>query len=404
MPIGPLRVGIVGCGSAGPAAALFLARAGHVVEIFERAPVLGPAGTGFILQPTGQWVLRELGLGEAAESFGAQLGGLRTRTHHGRTILDLAYGALAQGAHGLGMHRATLLELFVGAFAGSGVELHLGAEIIDSRVRGNLRLLRTQQGEHGPYDLVIIANGARSQQRDWLGSRTRVGEYTWGALWTIVRDPERRFPHHLHQVVDGTHTMLGLLPSGSRYDDPSANPLVSVFWSVRRTQLEALRAEGPAQLAARIAELEPLAEALVAGVDSMDAWSFADYVDVVMKRWHAPGLVVLGDAAHAMSPQLGQGVNLALWDAWVLAQSIADAAELDAALAAYTRSRRPHLAFYQRATRWLTPFFQSDLPVAAAARDWGLPLLGHSRFFDRQMLATMAGMKTGLFTSLPWPE
>ena len=78
-----------------------------------------------------------------------------------------------------------------------------------------------------------------------------------------------------------------------------------------------------------------------------------------MRRWHGDGVVVLGDAAHAMSPQLGQGVNLALADASCLAACLAEL-PLASALRAYQRRRWLALRYYQTATRWLTPWFQSD--------------------------------------------
>jgi len=396
-----LKIGILGCGSAGPAAALLLARAGHSVDLFERAPALGPVGTGFILQPTGLGVLEALGLRDEAETHGARLVGLRAQRPDGRSILDLAYARLAPDVYGLGMHRATMLAILVGAFPGSGVRLHLDHEILSSRIDGPQRWLASVRGEHGPFDLVIVANGARSRERAWTATGRRVVEYPWGAYWAIVPDPERIFADRLHQVVNGTQTMLGLLPTGARIDDAEKTPLVSVFWSTRKDRVEAIRAEGAERLRGQILALEPRAAPLVAGLSSMDQWSFAEYLDVVMRPWHAPGVVVLGDAAHAMSPQLGQGVNLALFDAQVLAESISQAETLAAGLAGYSRARRRHLGFYQFATRWLTPFFQSDRRLAGGARDAVLPLLGRTKFFDRQMIATMAGYKTGPLSTLP---
>lgn len=78
-----------------------------------------------------------------------------------------------------------------------------------------------------------------------------------------------------------------------------------------------------------------------------------------MRRWYGDGIVVLGDGAHAMSPQLGQGVNFALLDASCLAACLT-AYPLPVALVHYQRCRRLALFYYQLATRWLTPWFQSN--------------------------------------------
>lgn len=404
MALGPLRVGIVGCGSAGPAAALLLARAGHSVDLFERAPSLGPVGTGFILQPTGLQVLAALGVAADAERHGARLAGLRATTRSGRVILDLDYSRIAPDAFGLGMHRATLLELLVVALRASGARLHLGAEVEQCTLDGGTRRLLIDGERVGPFDLVLIANGARSAARAWLGATDRVRRYPWGAFWTIVPDPDRRFGDRLHQVVDGSHTMLGVLPSGCRSDDHERTPLVSLFWSVKADRISRLRAEGVEALADRIVALDPAAEPIVRGIDDIERWSFAEYLDVVLPRWHGDAIAILGDAGHAMSPQLGQGVNLALQDAWELSACLAEADDLAHGLAEYSRRRRRQLGFYQRATRWLTPFFQSDLPLAASLRDGALPLLARWGFFESQMLASMAGMKDGLISSRPWSQ
>jgi 2-polyprenyl-6-methoxyphenol hydroxylase-like FAD-dependent oxidoreductase len=128
----------------------------------------------------------------------------------------------------------------------------------------------------------------------------------------------------------------------------------------------------------------------------MDQLTFAAYHDVVMPRWHVTHAVLLGDAAHATSPQLGQGCNLALCDAAALADAVAAEPTVDLALASYTASRREHLGFYQLATRWLTPFFQGDLDVLGVARDLLMGPASRIGFVRREMVRSMAGTKTGM--------
>jgi 2-polyprenyl-6-methoxyphenol hydroxylase-like FAD-dependent oxidoreductase len=110
-----------------------------------------------------------------------------------------------------------------------------------------------------------------------------------------------------------------------------------------------------------------------------------------MRRWHGDGLVFLGDAAHAMSPQLGQGVNLALADASCLAHHLA-LNPLPQGLKCYQRDRRFALGYYALATRWLTPWFQSDHTWLSPLRRMffrSLQPIGPAR---RLMTLSMAGM------------
>ena len=112
-------------------------------------------------------------------------------------------------------------------------------------------------------------------------------------------------------------------------------------------------------------------------------------------------MAVIGDAAHGMSPQLGQGTNLALVDAMVLARCLREDTDIPSAFAAYSAQRRQHLRFYQFASRWLTPLFQSDSRLAAWLRDLGFPLTPHLRFTRQEAVRTVAGLKTGIAFDQP---
>lgn len=116
-----------------------------------------------------------------------------------------------------------------------------------------------------------------------------------------------------------------------------------------------------------------------------------------MWPWNTGRTVYLGDAAHATSPQLGQGANLALVDAWTLARCLAVEPSLHDALYAYSAARRGHLGWYQFVTRALTPLFQSDYELLGALRDAVMGPLCRVPFVHRQMVEGMAGIARG-----PW--
>src|SRR3546814_4135726 len=88
-----------------------------------------------------------------------------------------------------------------------------------------------------------------------------------------------------------------------------------------------------------------------------------------MRRWHRGRVVLIGDAAQAMSPQLGQGVNMALLDAKAFTAALRDTASMETALDTYQRERRAHVWIYQLWSRWLTPVFLSDRDAVAKMRD-----------------------------------
>lgn len=399
-----LNIAVIGCGSAGPAAALLLHRAGHRVRLFERVPELLPVGAGFMLQPTGLEVLEKLGLLAQVLAHGASVTQLRCETKRGRRLLQLDYAEVAPHAYGIGMHRAALLSIFVAALADEGLSVELGSEVDDIEIGADQKAtLVLGDRREGPFDLVVCCDGARSQLRDAQGPKHRADAYPWGAFWYICADHEGAFDGCLRQVVHGARHMVGILPTGRTLDD--ATPLVSVFWSVELTQADALLAGGLEAFKEAALDLNPAIAPLLAQLESFDQLALARYMDVRMKPWHRGPLVFIGDSAHATSPQLGQGVNLALVDALALSESIGSQVDVSAALDHYHHARRRQLSYYQFTTRWLTPFFQSRSGILAWLRDLAFPVAGLLGPLRRQMVQTMCGVKLGfLRRSLPMPR
>lgn len=166
----------------------------------------------------------------------------------------------------------------------------------------------------------------------------------------------------------------------------------SLFWSLKAADLGAWRGRFEAWRE-EVVGLAPMARPLVEQIERDEQVLFAPYFDVRMKRWSRPGVVVIGDAAHATSPQLGQGTNLALVDAWMLARVIAENGI--GGVGRYNKLRKRQLAYYQRATRWLTPFFQSDSLVLGWMRDIGFPMMRLMPAVKRLMMSSMAGVASG---------
>lgn len=392
-----MRVGVVGAGTAGAAAAAFLGLAGHEVTVLERVPDPGPVGAGIVLQPTGLTVLERLGVRERVVARGARLDALRCVSTRRRTVVHLVYERLGAAVFGLGTHRGLLFEALMDAMRRASVTIRCGVDLITVDREGELPVLVARDGaRHGPYELVVIADGARSALRDALGSTRRDAAYPWGALWFVAEDPEGEHRGELFQVVEGTGRFLGLLPTGLGPGEGTGSK-VSLFWSVRCDAVGDLRRAGLDAFKREVLRCEPRAEAVLDQIDDIDQLLVAQYRDVVLSRYHAGRLVCIGDAAHSMSPQLGQGANLALYDAMVLSECLAERADVPDALARYTERRRLHLAFYQRMSRWLTPFFQSDAHRLGPLRDLGMSFACRVPPIRTQMLRTMCGAKRGLF-------
>ncbi len=399
-----LDVGIVGCGFAGATSAALLGRAGHRVTVYEEFQEPAAIGAGIVLQPTGMAVLAELGVLDRVLGRAARLEALHCLTPRGSTIFRLEYAHLSPGLFGLGMHRGALFQILHEAALATGATLRHSTHVARILERpGKAQLFDARGALLAEHDLVVIANGARSDLRRQSGLVLRERPYPWGALWFVARDPERRYERQLRQIADGTQHMLGLLPTGF---GPTGNGEdehhVSLFWSVRMDRIPAWRRAGLEPWKAQILRYEPDAAFVLDQIQSVDQVLSASYHDVVLAPWHTQRQVFIGDAAHAMSPQLGQGTNLALFDASTLCAELSKDAPLPLALERYSRQRRAHLGFYQFASRWLTPLFQSDLDELGPARDLSMNLICRLPLLRDEMLRTMSGIKRGLVrSSLP---
>src|SRR5262245_18815232 len=396
----PLRIAIAGAGTAGLAAAAFLARDGHDISLFERFEPPKPIGAGLLLQPTGLACLARLGLDRAAVRYGQAIESIWGETVRGVPILDLSYRELGPSLFGLGVHRGTLFSLLNAEVLRLGIPLTVATEIVASRSRPVVRTLLARHGnEHGTFELIVDATGVRSPLRAAEAKLRCDRPYAYGALWGIMAEPGD-WPHkdRLVQRYQGCHSMLGMLPVGSIPGDPRR--LIALFWSLRVSDRQAWQAQRLEAWKSRVLAGCAQAQPFLAQVERPSDMTFASYADIVLARCYGERIVFIGDAGRALSPQLGQGANLALIDAATLADSLRQASSIEAALGLYATARRRHGNFYALASRWLTPFFQSDRRWAARLRDVAFPLMAKLPYLRHQMAQTLAGMKTGLFSEL----
>jgi 2-polyprenyl-6-methoxyphenol hydroxylase-like FAD-dependent oxidoreductase len=387
---GRLRIAIVGYGTAGQAASLFLSAQGHALSIFEQAQNPGPVGAGFLLQPTGLGVLARLGLEQQALSQGQRIEWLYGCNARGRAVMDMRYADHQPDCFGLGLTRGSLFTLLRDA-AGGACEIHAGIRI-DAIDASSEHVIDEAGRKYGPFDVIVIADGAHSRSRAVLSKQIRRESlYPWGAMWCLL--PAENWPYRdvLQQRYYGVREMIGILPVGRRAD--RAGRWLTFYFSLPGEQVDAFDAAALTRLHERVAQMWPEASSLLNDITSPQQLHRARYRDVVLRDPVQGNAVVIGDAAHAMSPQLGQGVNMALLDAEALADALASNTSLEMALHDYATKRRRHLAVYQHLSRWLTPLFQSERDNLAGLRDLAFAPLGRLPVARGQMLKILTGTK-----------
>lgn len=357
------KIGIAGCGIGGLAAAVLLVRQGHQVTIFDQFDTPSPVGSGLVIQPVGQAVLNALGVLEPASKLGARINRLvGTEAGSGQKVLDVTYGKEQENRFGLALHRASLFGILYDAARGEGIEIVPSAKVTWTELRRKEQTLHLTGGRTaGPFDLIIDASGIGS-----LLSPLQARKLPFGALWGTVNS-DQPDQDMLVQYYNRASEMIGALPVG--YLPGGSRHQTGVFWSLSAAAHAKWLTQPISQWRATATAIWPEFAQYAEQIGSHDDLSMAWYYHGNLKNPTADRLVFIGDAAHRASPQLGQGANMALLDAWYLADALRRFG-VDAALEDYARNRRWHLRFYQMMSAVFTPMYQSDSLVLPFLRNY----------------------------------
>ena len=415
----PLNIAIIGAGTAGLAAASLLAEQGHHIHLFEKARELEPVGAGLLLQPAGLAVFEHLGILDQALTLGAHVTGLEGQLAGGDLLVNSHYQQAHPDFYGLGIHRASLCHVLESKAREypENIQWYMQHDISQLNERDNtVELIGTAAGHAFQFttDLVLIANGARSHLRPQAWEKLNQ-PYSWGAKWIIVPECDVLDPQILHQFYDRSNIMMGIMPTGAIPTQPEQR-LSSIFWSLPSEQLTGFlpdrksQQQWLAQISKRWPQVAEWLEHVIPDPEDQQKWLSAQYRDVVLKQLGQGRIWVLGDAAHAMSPQLGQGANMALLDAWAISNALQQMSQTnqhlntDALWQLYHQQRWSSIRFYQFFSRLLTPFYQSHHAWTAPLRDFSFRAMYQLPFFRKEMAITISGLKTGAFGQMNYAE
>jgi 2-polyprenyl-6-methoxyphenol hydroxylase-like FAD-dependent oxidoreductase len=207
------------------------------------------------------------------------------------------------------------------------------------------------------FDVFVVADGAASALREQVGLAASSRAYAWGALWGQFWTPGWHGATQLLQRFRGTREMMGLLPT----EIGPQGVRLSLFWSIRHDALPAWRAAPIGAWKDRMLSLWPEAAPVVDQISRHDDLAVATYRHTWPRGLAAGPYCAVGDAGHAMSPQLGLGTTLAVLDAMALARALGQHGAA-AGPARYARSRLLPSRLYQSLSRALTPCFQASGP------------------------------------------
>ncbi len=334
---------IAGGGIGGMTAAAALAQAGFRVHLLEAAPAFGEIGAGVTLSPNAMRGLDYIGCQEAVAAAGVEP--QRQRIQHwqdGRTLFAMERGdsRAKYGAPYVYIHRADLHQILLAVARDAGVKLQAGAPVVASE--GTTAILA--DGSRIDADVLIGADGLKSaiRQRFETAPAHFTGHVAWRAVVPMTGElaPLGDWP--------GVHVGPGRMIT--RYPVRHSRLLNLVFFA----RSDAWPDEGwtipaqPGELASIYAGWCDEVQAMIAAAQTVPHFRWAINARTALPHWVTDGRVaLLGDAAHAMTPFLGQGAACAIEDAVVLARAMALADTPEAGLQRYEAARHARASFIQ---------------------------------------------------------
>jgi 2-polyprenyl-6-methoxyphenol hydroxylase-like FAD-dependent oxidoreductase len=352
---------VVGAGIGGLGAALGLRKAGWRVNVLERVHRFEPVGAGITLMPNALRALDELGVGtEFRELAPLQTsGGLRSSSGRWLSHWDGAALQRLLGAPMVALHRAQLHRMLHSALPPDSV--HTGVQVtgVSTEVTGG-RLRVQHAGTVGvdDADLVVAADGIDSRLRSQLWPEVGAPAYCGITTWRGIAPAPPGPPLEVTQSW-GRGSEFGIVPlaDGRIYWFGAVEAPPGTFSDDERAAVRARFDDWHS----------PIPELIDAS--EMVLHHDIDHLPALPRSFVRGRVVLLGDAAHAMTPHLGQGGCQALEDAVVLAAAVAIEPDVPTALAAYDRQRRPRTAAVVRAAAQVRRINTLASPLAIAARN-----------------------------------
>ena len=327
-----IRVTVIGAGIGGLAVAQLLRAKGAQVTVLEQAEQISEVGAGLQVTPNGVAVLRAMGLADDL-AWCAQRARAVVLRHHreGREVLRLDLDQYAHDLRYYFVHRADLINLLADAVRRSGVQVRLLQKVssVVPRARPEVRLAN---GARCGADLVIGADGLHSRVRPALNP-VSAPKFTGQVAWRATVPNRLELPAEAQVFMGpGRHLVAYPLKDGSLVNLVAAQERRE--WADESWN----RSDNPENLRQAFGSFGGAAGALLDDVREVKLWGL--FRHPVAQTWGHDGVALLGDAAHPTLPFMAQGANMALEDAYALADCLGQAEDLAAGLAAYQTRRR----------------------------------------------------------------
>ena len=351
-----MRATIIGGGIGGLAAAVALRRIGVETLVIERVASIREVGAGLSIWSNAVNALRQLGLEASVLASASVIARHLTQTPDGRNITQTEFGPIAQaaGAPCVCIHRAVLQKLLLDALPPASVRTGVHC----TGFADSTAIL--ESGERIDADVLVGADGISSVIRDQLHG-AEAPRYAGYTCWRGIRPADGIQIDRLPLLVLGGGSQFGVWPCGEG----------QLYWFLTQNSPQGTRKTKTDAVAVCRDWAAPVRE-IIEGTRE-DAILQNDIIDrPPLATWGRGNVTLLGDAAHASTPNLGQGACQALEDAVVLAYCLRTTSPVEAALREYERLRMPRTGKVVRDSWVAGKVLQLDAPAWEALRNWFL--------------------------------
>ena len=367
-----LNIGIIGGGIGGVAAAVALHRAGIHATVYERAHELREVGVGMMLWPNATRVLKDLGVLERVAALSGPNQQFLVRSITGSILMDIGLGHFDVPA--LCTRRCDLLDALISALPAGRVRLGHDFEYLDRRKSGVG--VHFAGGASVKHDFVIGADGIRSRVRSQiLGVHEPI--YRGYTIWRGLASLRGAVPSGSNSETWGRGRRFGILGTGG--------DRFTLYATANTDSDHADSSEGRRHdLLRMFAGWHQPVESLIAATEENAILKNGAYDLAPLKRWGEGRVVLLGDAAHPCTPNLGLGGCMALEDALVLAKSFCGEATPQLALRRYESLRRERTRHVQQRSLLMGHIGQWENRLIAAGRQTVTSMLP-AKIFERNL-------------------
>jgi 2-polyprenyl-6-methoxyphenol hydroxylase-like FAD-dependent oxidoreductase len=344
---------VVGSGIGGLSAALALQRHGFRVSLYERASVANELGAGVVLTPNAIHGLKYLGVGDQVIAHSSQSRGHEYRHYRSGEVLQRRPPAEAYAAnYGAGIyyvHRADLHGALLAAVLDNDPDcVHCGHAFTDFSQDEECVAVRFANGASVEGDALIGADGCRSVVREALHGREPVAYMGQVAFRALV--PSTRLLEG-YDFRRSMHLGPGRLFLSYPLRKNSFMNVVAIARQRAWQEESWIVHASVSELLELYADFDDEVCGLIKAIEVWTLFKWGLHDRSPLARWSFGRVTLLGDAAHPMSPFLGQGAALAIEDGVVLGRCLAEACDLPTALALYERVRRPRANAAQHHSR-----------------------------------------------------